>query len=42
MTDVAETARSATSELVDACRALPDFDTLQIVSNMYKHMVRAS
>ena len=26
-----ETARSATSELVDACKALPDFDTLQIV-----------
>jgi len=26
-----ETARSATSGLVDACKALPDFDTLQIL-----------
>ena len=27
----AQTVRSATSELVNACKALPDFDTLQIV-----------
>ena len=29
--DTVEAARSATLELVDACKALPDFDTLQIV-----------
>ena len=28
---VAETARSVISELVDACKALPDFDTFQIL-----------
>ena len=30
-TDVVGTARSVTPELVNACKALPDFDTLQIV-----------
>ena len=31
LSDPVGSARSATSELVNACKALPDFDTLQIV-----------
>ena len=32
--DVVEAIRSVTLELVDACKALPDFDTLQVVHSV--------